>query len=257
MDSAFGEQYASLYDVLYEDKDYERECDLVTGILGGGSRTARRILDLGCGTGGHSVLLAQQGYSVVGVDISASMLDIAREKASTAGLTSEQASFIHADMRDMDVPGRFDACICMFAALGYQQSNEGVEAAIASIRKHLEPGALFIFDCWYGPAVLSVLPSQRVKEISQGEATIIRVATPDLDLRHHVSTTTYTILVVEGDQVLRHFKEPHTMRFFFPMELEYFLRKGGFRLTSLTDFNDLSHQADETTWNVTVVAEAT
>ena len=89
---AFGIQYASFYDALYSEKDYEAECDLIEEIVhrygDGGVNT---ILDLGCGTGGHTIPLSQRGYMVTGVDRSEPMLAQARLKSGP----SNPPDFVH------------------------------------------------------------------------------------------------------------------------------------------------------------------
>ncbi len=54
----FNKQYANAYDSLYQDKDYEKECDFIEAIFEKNKRNPRTILDLGCGTGGHAIVLA-------------------------------------------------------------------------------------------------------------------------------------------------------------------------------------------------------
>ena len=78
----FGEDYAGMYDQLYADKNYERECEFVLAHLENRFHQPLRLLDLGCGTGGHAQYLANQGHKVTGIDISQSMLDLAVEKIS-------------------------------------------------------------------------------------------------------------------------------------------------------------------------------
>ena len=81
MTDVFGQEYAAAYDLLYADKDYDAECDLLERIFRESGRPVRTVLDLGCGTGAHAVRLAQRGYEVVGVDLSEDMLRIARDRA--------------------------------------------------------------------------------------------------------------------------------------------------------------------------------
>ena len=81
MSGSFGPAYARAYDALYEGKDYESECDLLLDVLReADGRDVHRILDLGCGTGSHALVLAERGLDVVGVDRSADMTEIARRK---------------------------------------------------------------------------------------------------------------------------------------------------------------------------------
>src|SRR5437016_9234863 len=134
----FGEAYARAYDVLYQDKDYEHECDLFEECFSRfGDGPIRTVLDLGCGTGGHAIPLARRGYEVVGVDRSCDMLDQARGKAKDAGLA---VTFREGDARTVDIGRNFEVVVVMFAVIGYQLTNADVRALLATVRRHLHPG---------------------------------------------------------------------------------------------------------------------
>src|SRR5919198_851041 len=113
MKRPFGTLYAAAYDAMYADKDYEAECDLVEEAFQRfGSEPVRSILDLGCGTGNHSIRLARRGYDVSGVDLSPDMLAIAAEKSAAAGTS---IAFSRGDVRRVDLGRTFDAVLLMFA----------------------------------------------------------------------------------------------------------------------------------------------
>ncbi len=250
--SAFRD-YANYYDALYREKDYEKECDFLQQIWEElSSDSIGRILDLGCGTGGHALPLAQRGYDVVGVDRSEQMLEIAREKAIQANLPVE---FKQGDIRDLELGRTFDAVVSMFAVIGYQTANDDLAAAFRTASRHLKLGGLFIFDCWFGPAVLNQRPSDRYRIIEADGERIIRFASPVLDILQHTVQVNYKILRLRNGHVVDEVDESHLMRFLFPQEIVYYLEETGFKLLKLCPFMELSRQPTEQNWNVTVVAE--
>ncbi len=255
MSETFGPGYASAYDALYADKDYDAECDLVESIVASSEPAATRLLDLGCGTGAHSIPLAGRGYVVTGVDRSESMLE--RAEAKTLALDDRAAlTFRLGDLLTLDLAERFDAALMMFAVLGYQHANEEVLAALRSARRHLRPGGLLLFDVWYGPAVLHERPSQRVKTVPTGDGEILRVTSGELDTARHICTVNYRVWRLGGDRLLERAEETHAMRYFFPLELALFLEQAGFVLDRIGGFPDFARDADDTTWNVLAVARA-
>jgi len=252
----FGSDYANAYDLLYRDKDYSEETRLIDRVVKSYTNgPVRRVLDLGCGTGNHVLPLAQLGYEVVGVDRSAGMLEAARKKAAGAALDGK-ATFHQADIRSFQVEPSFDVALMMFAVLGYQLENQDVLAALGTARKHLRSGGLFVFDVWYGPAVLSQGPTERVKVIPTERGQILRVATGELDIGRHLCKVSYRLWKIEdgrsGDQT----EETHVVRYFFPLELKLFLESAGFASLRLGVFPDFDRDPDTSTWNVLGVARA-
>ncbi|HEV2764973.1 MAG TPA: class I SAM-dependent methyltransferase [Pyrinomonadaceae bacterium] len=258
MSENFGRTYAGVYDLLYAEKDYEGECDAVERLF----RThadgrVREVLDLGCGTGGHALPLARRGYSVVGLDRSEEMRARAEEKLKTSDITGGgHAEFMLGDVRGADLGRRFDACLMMFAVLGYQTGNEDVLAALKAARRHLREGGLFVFDVWYGPAVLAERPSERVKILETERGHVIRVAAGELDARRHACTVRYQVWRVEEGRPIEHTAEEHSVRFFFPLELEHLLSCAGFEMLRLGSFPDFERDPGEQTWNVMCAARA-
>jgi SAM-dependent methyltransferase len=250
----FSAEYAGAYDLLYRDKDYESECATIVSAFGRfASGEVRKVLDWGCGTGGHAIPLSRRGYEVTGIDRSASMLALAREKAAARGAA---VRWVEGDMRTAAVEGVYDAGLLMFAVLGYVTETSEVVQVLRNCRHHLKSGAPLVFDVWYGPAVLASRPEQRVRTIVEGGQKTVRVVTPSLDSRHHLCTVRYHLLRVEGARVTADEEEEHVMRYFFPLELELMLELAGFRLASLSAFPSLELPLGEGTWNALAVAVA-
>jgi SAM-dependent methyltransferase len=250
-DQIFSSVYADVYDLLYRDKDYEAECDVIEKACRRhmGNRIST-ILDLGCGTGNHAISLAQRGYHVTGVDRSSEMLKHAKAKAQAKCAESKGGlQFIKGDVRFLELDQTFDAVIMMFAVLGYQWSNPDLCSTLRTVRQLLKPGGLFIFDMWYGPAVLAIRPGDKIKECTTPHGRMIRIASAKLDVRHHLCQVYYRVLMISADRVAKESAERHTMRYFFPMELDMALSFHKLKLRGLTAFPSLDEAADETTWN--------
>lgn len=244
-------KYANFYDQLYEDKDYEKECKFIKQIFETYStEKITSVLDLGCGTGSHALIFADMGYEVTGMDQSETMLEIARTKAAEK---DKDITFRKQDIRHLDLSQKFDAAVAMFAVMGYQTSNKDFEDTLISVHKHLSPGGLFVFDVWFGPAVLMERPQDRVKEIESLDKKIIRYAHPVLDIINQTVEVNYTVLDITKNKEVAETKEHHLMRYFFYQELTYFLEKNGFKLLQISQFGNLKGTPDERSWNITII----
>jgi len=251
--STFGSAYSDAYDLLYSDKDYKAECDVVETLFHRYSKIpVSTILDLGCGTGSHAFALSSRGYDVVGIDRSEGMLAVAQQRLSNE---KGKVRFQQGDIRTIDPGQQFDAALIMFAVLGYQVENNDVLSALQTARRNLKPGGLLLFDIWYGPAVLRERPSDRVKVIPTKTGKILRVASGELDVAHHTCDVRFRLWKLAEDQVVTEIEETHRMRYFFPLELSLFLSCSGFHLIRLGAFTDFDRDPDESTWSAMVVAQ--
>ena len=251
----FDKVYAGAYDALYQDKDYEAECDFLEQIFARYAQAPiRTILDLGCGTGGHALPLARRGHTVTGVDHSETMLAEARRKIISQGVGS--CDFVQGDIRTLDLGQTFDAVIAMFAVISYQTANADLAAAFAAARRHLVPGGLFVFDVWFGPAVLAERPEDRYKVIASDAERIVRFAHPELDILSHTVRVNYKLWRIRGRQIVDEVDESHLMRFLFPQETVHYLNEAGFKLLRWCPFMEFDRLPTERDWNVAVIAAA-
>jgi SAM-dependent methyltransferase len=248
----FGAGYASAYDVLYAEKDYDAECDLLEQAFRASARRVRTVLDLGCGTGAHARRLADRGYEVVGVDISPEMLRIAR-RAEREG-DSGSVAYVEGDIRAIRLDREFDAVVCMFAVLGYQTADEDVSRALETARVHLAPGGPFVFDVWYGPAVEAIGPSDRQRLVRGDGVEIERFASARLEPDAHLCTVSYRLVTRRPGLPDEAFDEHHRMRYFFEDELRTSLAAANLELRSLRPFPDTGAPLSTDDWNVVGVA---
>lgn len=249
----FAEDYACVYDILYRDKNYEKECDFIEALFEKWNYQPKTILDLGCGTGEHAVILTKRGYKVTGVDRSSPMLEIARKKARDKGLEIE---FIEGDLTNISLNRKFDAVISMFAVISYQTTNEAVSSVCKLARESLVPGGLFMFDCWHGLAVLKARPSPRIKEVKlNSKEKIIRFTEPTLSTLTHTAEIKFKTWMIREDYLINKIEESHVMRFLFPQEIKYFLEVAGFKEIEFCPFLEFGKLLTEDDWNMTVIAK--
>lgn len=220
--------YAAYYDLLYRDKDYAAEAAFVGNLLQQhGGITSGSLLELGCGTGKHAEYLARLGYCIHGVDMSTTMIESARSRIPTE--LKNQLSFEVGDIRSVRVNCKFDAVISLFHVASYQTGNHDISAMFATAAEHLNPGGLFIFDFWYGPAVLTDRPVVRVKRMAGDQFDVLRVAEPVMQPNDNIVEVNYTVLVFNhSDQRVERINETHRMRYFFSPELHFLLKHNGF-----------------------------
>lgn len=224
--------YARYYDLLYRDKDYAAEAAWIHDIIRSHSPSADSVLEIGCGTGAHASELARLGMSVHGVDRSEAMLEAAeaRRESLPAPIAGKMA-FSVGDAVDFRLGRKFDVVISLFHVMSYQTTNKDLLAALTTASVHLAPGGIFIFDCWYGPAVLVQQPSVTRKEFRDSATLVTRVAEPELHQNENVVDVRYTIRVDDtASGASETFDELHRMRYFFTPELAMALQTAGLRM---------------------------
>ncbi len=251
------DNYGKYYDLLNEAKEYDAEADYVSTLISDRTASARRILELGCGTGGHAVPLAAKGYSVSGIDLSTAMIE--RAEARRAGLATDHASrldFTTGDLRHYRSHERFDAVISLFHVISYQPTNEDLALAFDTARAHLDPGGLFLFDCWYGPAVLTDPPYVRAREFRNERLTATRTAQPTLHPNRNLVQVDFAFVVKDSDgHAVDEFSEQHWMRYLFLPEIEDLLDRCGFELTAAFEWMT-ADPPGLGSWYVVVIAKA-
>ncbi|MBI4678942.1 MAG: methyltransferase domain-containing protein [Elusimicrobia bacterium] len=101
------------------------------------------VLDLCCGPGRHSLILARKGFKVTGLDYSSAYVEEARRKARRAGL---EVRFVRRDMRKLGFKAEFDAVLNLFTSFGYFDRWSDNVKVLARVARALKPGGLFLMD---------------------------------------------------------------------------------------------------------------
>ena len=204
--TSYAGRHAHLYDLFYARKPYAEEADFIHSCVGLFSEgAARRMLELGCGTGGHALALEPLGYEIVATDLSGDMLAEARRKAGEQG---SRVEFRRQDMRALDVPEwPFDVAICLFDAIGYVVTNDGLERVLEGVFRHLRPGGLFLFEFWHAAAMLRLAEPVRLRRIHTANGSVLRVSVTTLDCRHQTGRVRYSLYEHRRDGTFSHLEE--------------------------------------------------
>ena len=134
---------AKSYDRLTNDVDYEATVEFYIEILRREGVKPRTCVDLACGTGSVTKLLAERGYDVIGVDLSEEMLTEAFQKVQDM---ENPPRFICQPLQELCLPRGVDLAVCALDSLDYITNPDDCAEAIRRTYKVLNPGGIFIFD---------------------------------------------------------------------------------------------------------------
>lgn len=249
------DRYAEYYDLIYKEKNYKIEVDYIDQLIKKYAGNAKSILDLGCGTGRYDFLLAETGYDITGVDFSEKMREIANRQSETYnGKAKSKINFLAGDIRNLRLNLKFDVVAAFFHVISYQTSNSDIMSAFKTALEHINDEGIFIFDCWYGPAVLNEKPENRVKRIENEKNSVIRIAEPELLPNENVVNVNYTVNAKNKQTgAVEEIKETHRMRYFFKPEIEYMLGHAGFEIIKCEEWLS-SKELGLKTWGACFVA---
>lgn len=132
--------FAEVYDTFMDNIPYDVWHDYLKSLLNDCGISEGIVVDLGCGTGNMTVRLAEDGYDMIGVDLSPEMLEIARDKCP------DRVLLLHQDMRELDLYGSAHAVVCVCDGMNYLLENEDLIQTFRRVAAFLEEDGVFIFD---------------------------------------------------------------------------------------------------------------
>lgn len=198
--------FASVYDFVYAGKDYAAESAAVTALIRDRVPRAASLLDIACGTGGHLGHLTGS-FTAEGLELSPEMAAIARERGFEVTL---------GDMRDFDLGRRFDAVVCLFGAIGYAGGISGLDAAVAHMAAHLEPGGVLVIENFHAPG--EFFDGYRVADgWVDGDRALTRLSVSEL--HGDVGVMNMHFVFDDGEQT-RYFVDRHEMSLYSDGDFE-------------------------------------
>ncbi len=135
--------FAYVYDKFMDNVPYEKWSEYVQSLLKEYGIDDGLVLDLGCGTGSLTELLSDAGYDMIGVDLSADMLDIAMEKREQS---KNEILYLLQDMREFELYGTVRAVISICDSMNYLPQEADFLQTLRLVNNYLDPEGIFIFD---------------------------------------------------------------------------------------------------------------
>ena len=210
-------QSAEFYDLLYAaNKDYAAESTIIAQLIQAAAPTARRVLDVACGTGKHAEGLTALGFAVDGVDLEPRFVAAAAQRCPNG-------SFRVGDMTELLLPQRYDAITCLFSSIGYAHTPERLNRTLANFVAHLEPGGVVIIDPWFEPGELTdrwvgmVTGAGDGRSVCRMQRTLIDGSTSHLEFEY----------LVGSPGGIEHLSERHSLGLFTREQMEMAFRAAG------------------------------
>lgn len=230
------ESLAASYDALTYDIPYERILTFWQKLCARQKADVRTVLDLACGTGSLSVLLAKRGYRVLGVDLSEDMLAEADQKA--AAMEGNRPFFVCQPMQRLRLPETVDAVICCLDSINYLRKPTDCQKTFRRVYDALTHGGVFVFDI-NTPQKLRALDGQVFLDETDDTYCVWRAQFAE---KKRLCFYGMDIFQREGEHWLRSFEE-HVEYAYEPEELTAWLYDAGF--TDVRQYGDLRMHAPE------------
>lgn len=135
--------FAEVYDTFMDNVPYEEWAEYLAELLQEYDIEDGLVLDLGCGTGSLTEILAAKGYDMIGADGSAEMLEIAMEKKAQSG---HDILYLLQDMREFELYGTVRAVVSVCDCVNYITDEKELEQVFRLVNNYLDPEGIFIFD---------------------------------------------------------------------------------------------------------------
>lgn len=220
MSLRFSSSYAMAYDLLNEGKPYKEEVNFVLELYKSQNPVGAvptNVLDLGCGSGMHLSMFRSDTIKT-GVDISESMLDVAKKRGTP------NTTYIHTKIADFQTKSKFDLVYSLFHVMSYQTTEVDLGRSLVAIHNSLSDDGLAVFDFWHRAAWDQDPPVLRMTEKENSSVGVKRVSRPTVDLVQGLVFIEMDIFVHQTkmkDHVYEHFSEHHEMRAYTLQELAY------------------------------------
>lgn len=239
--------FAQVYDEFMDATPYEAWCERLirlidqygiskpsVQIMADGEAAALEsernlVLDLGCGTGTLTELMAEAGYDMMGIDMSYDMLQEAMEKREESG---HDIMYLCQDMRELELYCTVGTVVCVCDCINYVLEEAQVVETFRRINNYLFPKGLFIFDFNTEYKYAQVIGDTTIAE-NREDCSFIWENFYDEETK--INEYDVTIFVEEEDELFRRFQETHLQKGYTFAQMKHFVELSGMEFVTALD----------------------
>ena len=221
--------FAQVYDTFMDNIPYEEWGEYLTGLLEEYGVKNGLVLELGCGTGSMTEILAAKGYDMIGADNSGEMLEIAMEKRDESG---HDILYLLQDMREFELYGTVSAVVSICDSVNYITEEEELEEVFRLVNNYLDPKGIFIFDFNTKYKYQKVLGDRTIAE-KRDECSFIwdNYYYEDEEMNEYE----LTLFIQEKGNLYRKFEEVHLQRAYTLEQMIRLVKKSGLEFVTAYD----------------------
>ena len=238
--------FAQVYDMFMDNVPYETWKDYLVAILQREKIEDGLLLDLGCGTGSMTRLLADAGYDMIGVDNAEDMLMIAREDSQDY----QGILYLLQDMRDFELYGTIRAVISVCDSMNYITEEQELLQVFKHVNNYLDPNGIFIFDLNTRYKYEELLAENNFCE-NREEGSFIweNYYDPDTGMNEY----DLTLFIEEGEDLYRKYEETHYQRAYDVATIRELIEAAGMRYEGAYDV-DTGKQVEPHSQRIYIIA---
>ena len=221
--------FAKVYDLFMDNIPYEEWTDYVKELLAEEGIQDGIVLDLGCGTGSVTELLAKAGFDMIGIDNAEEMLEIAMEKREESGL---DILYLLQDMREFELYGTVKAVVSICDSMNYILEDEDLLDVFKLVHNYLDNEGIFIFEMKTMHEYANVMADNTFAEDREESSFIWENY---YDEEEEINQYDLSIFVKEEDGRYRKYEETHLQRAYEQQCVEELIKESGLELLHVYD----------------------
>jgi SAM-dependent methyltransferase len=239
--------FVQFYDSIYADKAYDSDITVFESFAG--PLAGKRLLEVGAGTGNHSVRLAPKVAELACLEIDPDFSEVLAAKLATMALPNVTRHACR--LQELSASG-FDAAAAFFHVLNYIGAGE-MDAFLEALAARLNPGAPFVTDLWNGAAALCDPPREERREKRSGTVRVMQHIKPELDRDRRMVALNYDISLDQAGAA-QSFQERLVLFLWLQDELAALLENAGFEDVRYFDYRSPHLRADAQSWRLWLCA---